>query len=166
MDFLVGSTIQKNVQNSLGQYATGFTSDALIPNVSAASLVVVFGSSSSVYRYNALFGRLNYNWLDKYIINVTARRDGSSRFGPGKQFGNFGAIGAAWIFSKEKFIQDNIPLLSFGKLRASYGSSGNDQISDYKYLSTYFPYTASPYQGVIGFYPTQIANPYFGWELG
>jgi hypothetical protein len=44
-----------------------------------------------------------YDWQNKYIVNLTARRDGSSRFGPGKWFGNFGPIGAAWIFSKEKF---------------------------------------------------------------
>src|SRR5262249_1680800 len=54
---------------------------------------------------------------------------------------------------------------SFGKIRGSYGTTGNDQIPDYQYLSSYSAYTASTYQNVGGFYPTLIANPYFGWEV-
>jgi len=165
LEALIGSTIQRNSLNSIGQAASGFLSDALISNIASASNITVYGNEFTQYRYNALFGRISYNWDDKYVLNMTARRDGSSRFGPGKQFGNFGAIGAAWIFSNEKFIQDAIPFLSFGKIRASYGTTGNDQINDYQYLSTYSSYTNSTYQNVLGLYPTQIANPYFGWEL-
>jgi TonB-linked SusC/RagA family outer membrane protein len=165
-DAFVGTTFQENKQNSIGQYGYGFTSDALITNIAAASSITISGSNYTDYRYAALFSRINYNWQDKYLINLTARRDGSSRFGPAKQFGNFGAIGAAWIFSKERLIQNTLPfLLSFGKLRVSYGSTGNDQIADYQYLSTYSSYTTSSYQTVNGLYPTRIANPYFGWEL-
>ena len=54
-------------------------------------------------------------------------------FGPGRQFANFGAIGAAWIFTKEMGVEDLLPVLSFGKLRGSYGITGNDQIGDYEY---------------------------------
>ena len=162
---LVGSTIQRNMTNTIAQSASGFASDALISDVALASSQRISGYGSSDYRYNALFARLSYNWQDKYLLNATARRDGSSRFGPGNQFGNFGAVGAAWIFSHEKFIEDHLPFLSFGKLRASYGTTGNDQISDYQYLSTYSAYTPSAYQGVTGLYPTLITNPYFGWEL-
>ncbi len=119
---------------------------------------------TTVYHYNALFGRLNYNWKEKYLLNLTARRDGSSRFGPGRQFGNFGAVGAGWIFSKEKWLADRTGFLSFGKLRASYGTTGNDQIADYQYLPTYTS-SGNTYQGLAGLYPTRIANPDFGWEL-
>lgn len=164
LEALIGSTVQKNVLNSLGQSASGFLSDALISDVASASNITINGNESTVYRYNALFGRLSYNWEDKYLLNMTARRDGSSRFGPGQQFGNFGAVGAAWIFSREKLFQDVLPFLSFGKLRASYGTTGNDQITDYQYLSTYSAYTNSTYQGIVGLNPTLIANPYFGWE--
>lgn len=165
LDVLIGSTVQRNQQDAIGQYATGFLDDALIPNIAAAGTITINGSNYTDYRYNALFGRLGYVWQEKYILNVTARRDGSSRFGPGNQWGNFGAVGVAWVFSKEKLIQDHLPFLSFGKLRASYGTTGNDQIGDYQYLSTYTSYTNSTYQGITGLYPTQLSNPNFRWEL-
>ncbi|GGB23720.1 SusC/RagA family TonB-linked outer membrane protein [Puia dinghuensis] len=164
LDILIGTTFQENVQNTLGQYAYGFSSDALISDIAAASNVATINATNSDYRYNALFGRAGYNWRDKYLINITARRDGSTRFGPQNQFGNFGSAGVGWIFSKENFAEKLLPVLSFGKLRISYGVTGNDQINDYQYFSTYAPYSRSSYQGVIGLYPQRIANPYFGWE--
>ncbi len=164
LEILAGSTFQQNVQNSLAQNASGYSSDALIPSIAAASSIVVFGSGYTQYRYNALFCRVNYNWDEKFLLNLTARRDGSSRFGPGRQFGNFGAAGAGWIFSKKPFIQKSMPALSFGKLRVSYGSTGNDQLSDYQFLSTY-SVVPIPYQGITGLSPTRIPNPDFGWEL-
>jgi TonB-dependent starch-binding outer membrane protein SusC len=163
LETLVGATFQDNNRSSIGQTASGFTSDALLNNPAAASSLILNGSSSSIYHYTALFGRISYNWEEKYLVNITARRDGSSRFGPSKQFGDFGAIGLGWIFSKEKFIENNIPFLSFGKLRGSYGITGNDQIGDYQYLSTYSSNPLS-YQGIPGLYPTGLTNPYFAWE--
>ena len=68
-------------------------------------------------------------------MNLSYRRDGSSKFGPNYKWGDFGAIGAAWIFSNESFIKNALPFLSFGKLRTSYGITGNDQIADYQYLN-------------------------------
>ncbi len=115
------------------------------------------------YRYHAVFGRINYNWKDKYIFNLTGRRDGSSRFGPGKRFSNFGAVGVAWIFSEENFFEKHLSFLSYGKLRVSYGVTGNDQIGDYEFLDT-FSLTSYPYQGNIGLYPTRLFNPDFAWE--
>jgi len=161
---LAGSTFQQNVHNSIAQYAKGFTNDALISDPLAASEFGYEGLFYSLYRYDAIYGRLSYNIEDKYIVNITARRDGSSRFGPGKQFGDFGAAGIAWIFTKERFVENNFSFLSFGKLRGSYGTTGNDQIADYQFLSTYSP-NPSTYQGVGGLNPTQLTNPYFAWEL-
>jgi TonB-linked SusC/RagA family outer membrane protein len=165
LETIVGSTFQQNKSNSLTQLAYGFVSDGLISNPMAASNLTIAGYNSVLYRYTALYGRIGYSWQDKYILNLTARRDGSSRFGPGKQFGNFGAIGAAWVFSKERFIQNHLPFLSFGKLRASYGTTGNDQIADYQYLSTYSIPSSGTYQGVTGLSPTQLTNPFFAWEV-
>lgn len=164
LNILVGTTFQQNVQTELTQLGSGYTSDALLGNLTAAAVQLVVNQTYTQYHYNAFFGRINYNWQDKYLINLTARRDGSSRFGNGRQFGNFESAGAAWIFSKEKLFQNNIPFLSFGKIKASYGTVGNDQIADYQYLSTYTPYPYS-YQGSTGLYPTRIPNPYYGWEL-
>jgi len=164
LNALVGTTFQQSTLNTGGLYASGFTSDALIPDPLAATTKSPLGYNNVLYRYNAFFGRLSYDWDQKYIINLTARRDGSSRFGPGKQFGNFGAIGIGWIFSKEKFIENNLRFLSFGKIRGSYGTTGNDQITDYQFLSTYTPYSPT-YETLAGLYPTNLPNAYFGWEL-
>jgi TonB-dependent starch-binding outer membrane protein SusC len=164
IEVLLGSTFQQNVSNSVGQYALGFASDALLADPQAASDYILAGANNTLYHYNAVYGRIGYSYDDKYLINITARRDGSSRFGPGKQFGNFGSAGIGWIFSKERLIQDNLPFLSFGKLKASYGITGNDQIADYQYLSTYSPLSPT-YQGITGLLPTSLTNPYFAWEL-
>ncbi len=164
LNLLIGSTFQQSVQNAIGYTTSGYASDALISDPLAAATKNLQGFSNTLYHYDAVFGRLSYDWQGKYLINATARRDGSSRFGPGKQFGNFGAVGIGWVFSREQFIQNALPFLSFGKLRASYGSTGNDQITDYQYLSTYTP-NSQTYQGVTGISPTSLPNPYFAWEL-
>jgi TonB-dependent starch-binding outer membrane protein SusC len=163
LNALIGNTFQQNHQSSQGYNAVGFASDALLGDPEAAQYVNIIGYSTTLYHYAAGFGRLSYDWHDKYLINFTARRDGSSRFGPGKQFGNFASAGVGWIFSKENFVQQSFSFLSFGKLRASYGTTGNDQISDYQFLSTYSPLTTT-YQGVAGLNPTGLTNPNFAWE--
>lgn len=162
LNALIGSTFQSQKGDQLVQYASGFSSNSLINNLASASNVYTLVSDESVYKYQAFFGRINYNWQEKYIVNLTGRRDGSSRFGPGKQFANFGAIGAAWLFSRENFLVNN-GILSFGKLRASYGITGNDQIGDYQYLDTYAS-SGVNYGGVIGLQPARLFNPDFGWE--
>jgi TonB-linked SusC/RagA family outer membrane protein len=164
LNVLVGTTLQEDDRNSNSYFARGFASDALINYPAAASTFFLFGSENSLYHYNAVYGRIGYGWDDKYLLNLTARRDGSSRFGPGKQFGNFGAIGAGWIFTKEKSIADNLPWLSFGKLRGSYGITGNDQIGDYQYLSSYSVQSSFQYLGSTTFQPNGLTNPYFAWE--
>ena len=164
LEALIGSTFQQNLSNSFTLSESGFSSDALISDPLAASNLNLKTFTNTQYRYNALYARLSYDWSNKYLINITARRDGSSRFGTGKQFGNFGSVGIGWIFSKERLVEDRLPFLSFGKLRASYGITGNDQIPDYQYLSSYSS-VSSTYQGITGLYPTRIANPYFAWEL-
>ncbi|HEY4208444.1 MAG TPA: SusC/RagA family TonB-linked outer membrane protein [Puia sp.] len=142
--------------------ATGFSNDQLMSTWIAASTITYKSSGYNDYKYASAFGRINYSWKERYLLNLTGRRDGSSRFGPDRRWGNFGSIGAGWIFSSESWMKDRAPWLSFGKLRASYGTMGNDQIRDYGYLSTYgtffYPYVISP------IYPTRSPNPYYSWE--
>jgi TonB-linked SusC/RagA family outer membrane protein len=164
LDFLIGATAEQDTKTAQTTYAYGFSSDALLENIAAASSTHIYNNNYSQYRYAAFFGRLNYNIGEKYILNLTGRRDGSSRFGPGNQFANFGSIGAAWIFSNEAIFKREISFLSFGKLRSSYGTTGNDQIGDYQYLSTYSP-TPYPYQNAPGLVPTSLYNPDYAWEI-
>ena len=162
VNVLGGATFQNQQTQALAQTGTGFAGNALINNIAAARSIEIRTNDAGLYKYNAVFGRLNLNWKDRYIINLTGRRDGSSRFGPGKRFANFGAIGAAWLFSNETFLKES-GILSFGKLRASFGTSGNDQIGDYQYLDTY-QLSGNQYNGVIGIQPAHLYNPDFGWE--
>jgi TonB-linked SusC/RagA family outer membrane protein len=162
LEVLIGSSFQQERTNGSIVFASNFSSDALLESPSAAGNVTVT-NNNTLYHYQGVFGRINLNWSDKYLLNLTGRRDGSSRFGPNRQFANFGAIGAAWIFSKEAFIKDNLPSLKYAKLRGSIGTTGNDQIGDYKYLNTYSSFVF-PYQGQTGLVPTQLYNPDYSWE--
>lgn len=160
---LAGMTLQSNNQDGMYILTSGVANDVLLENIASAPAGSVTSRNSFLqYRYAALFARLNYNWNEKYILNLTARRDGSSRFGPGKQFGNFGAVGTAWIFSNEDFVKNSLTFLSFGKLRASYGTTGSDQIGNYGYLDSYGA-TSLQYQGP-GLNPARLANPDYAWE--
>jgi TonB-linked SusC/RagA family outer membrane protein len=158
---LVGSTFQQTTRLAEAFRASGYTNDALLESIASAATLSVLESNFTDYRYNALFGRINYNLSGKYFFNLTARRDGSSRFGPTKRFANFGAVGAAWIFSEQFF--RNSDVLSFGKIRTSFGVTGNDQIADYEYMDSYSA-ALYPYQGRSGLVPSRLANPDYSWE--
>ncbi|UGU15735.1 SusC/RagA family TonB-linked outer membrane protein [Sinomicrobium kalidii] len=159
IEALLGTTFQHSENNTLRITGTGYSDKRLIGNLAAAEEVRINSNTNAQYRYHAIFGRIGYNWHKKYFINLTGRRDGSSRFGQDRRFANFGAIGGAWIFSEEDFVKKSMPFLSFGKLRGSYGITGSDQVGDYAYLDTY-----QPTPGPGGLYPTELSNPYYSWE--
>lgn len=161
LEALLGSSFQKQTSDQLDQYGSGFASNDLIESLNAASSLLVFTDQHIDYRYQAFFGRINVKLDEKFFINLTGRRDGSSRFGPNKRYANFGAVGAGYIFSRENIFEDSF--LSYGKVRGSYGSSGNDQIGDYGYLNTYTT-TGVPYNGIIGIAPTRLYNANYSWE--
>ena len=117
------------------------------------------------YKYESGFGRLGYDWDGKYLISGNIRRDGSSRFGPDRQFGTFGSIAGAWIFSMEPFAKELFPWLSFGKIKTSYGTIGNDRIQDYQYEATWRSSVGASYGGIAGIVPTRIANADIQWEV-
>ncbi|QHS61073.1 SusC/RagA family TonB-linked outer membrane protein [Chitinophaga agri] len=160
---LLGGTIQGYQEMRESLNADGFEDDALLRNIYYADSV--YGKlESGAYRYVALFGRFGLNYQNRYLMNLSIRRDGSSRFGPRKQFASFGAIGTAWIFSEEPFMTPLKKVISFGKIRASYGTTGNDQIGDYQYLGEYNKADGA-YQGVTGLKPVRLFNADFAWEL-
>lgn len=164
LEALIGATYQytHNVQ-PIFMIGT-FVNDALYNDIGSLN-VTSKGSGESSGKYASLFGRINYNWDKKYIVNASYRIDGSSRFAPGYRYGKFGSIGAAWIFSEEDFLKKELSWLSFGKLRSSYGSIGNDQISGNGYASSYGS-TAVPYGGVSGLYISKLANQLnYSWEV-
>jgi TonB-linked SusC/RagA family outer membrane protein len=167
-DLLAGLTYNSSATNAGSVIGYDYLSDALLQNrAAAATLRSSDPTTMSEYRYNALFGRLSYNYLNRYLINITARRDGSSRFGKENKFENFGSIGGAWIFNEEGFLKDFSKIISFGKLKISYGTTGSDQIPDYNYLSLYslqFLSNLDLYQGIRGLQPSGLPNPHLQWE--
>ncbi|SDX33981.1 SusC/RagA family TonB-linked outer membrane protein [Aequorivita viscosa] len=156
---LLGATYQKNSSENISILGSGFPNNSFIENLQSATSLYILNEEESVYSYQSFFSRLNLSLYDKIFINLTGRREGSSRFGPGNKYGNFGALGAAWLFSEEL----SIPWLSLGKLRASYGITGNDQIGDYQYLQSY-SLGEYAYDGNIGLEPSRLFNPNFKWE--
>lgn len=160
--FTAGASLQSSQDNGLFLSTRGYTSDALINSISAAATIITLGETKIKYRYIGFFARANYDYRKKYIVSATIRRDGSSRYGENNRFANFGSIGIGWIISSEKFMKQQ-SVISFAKLRASAGVTGNDQIGDYKYMDLYSPGTY-PYLGTTTFNPVQLYNNEYSWE--
>lgn len=160
---LLGASWQES-QNVQPYYVYGSFSNILLARSLNALNVMIKSSAFLDYKYVSGFTRLSYQFAEKYLVNLNLRRDGSSRFGPNRKFGNFGSIGAAWIFSNEDFVQQAMPWLSYGKLRASYGSIGNDRIQDYLFEPLYFPIGTS-YGGINAYGPSRVTNPGLQWEV-
>ena len=167
LDVLAGGTYKKNSNDQTTLTGTGYTSDDLLGSIAQAASVT--GTTNSVqYKYAAFFGRIGYNYAGKYLINLTGRRDGSSNFGPGRQFGNFGSAAAGWIFSEENFFKKALSFISFGKLRGSYGTTGTDGIAPYQYQPNWGPAnpsSSSPFEGVVGLQPLNLFNPVYSWAV-
>ena len=161
---LAGMNWQQQRTDFSAVNASGYTSDLLL-NAGAGNPTITTAANSVVYRYVAGFGRVDYNVDDRYIVTLSGSRDGSSRFAPGNQLGNFWAVGAAWIFGDEPFIR-NMNWLSIGKLRGSIGTTGNDQIGDNTFAEVYTgTATTRGFQGLQGVYPTSLANNDLRWEV-
>ncbi len=167
LEALLGTTFQQNLAKATWLQGLGYASDQLMENISSASIVTTNPISYSKYTYNAVFARLTYNLSNTYLVNLTARRDGSSRFGSNNRFHNFGSVGFAWVMSNELFAQRLKRVVSYAKLRVSYGSVGNDQVGDYSYLNLYSAPIGitRPYQGTSALATTELYNPYLQWEL-
>ncbi|AKK71317.1 TonB-dependent receptor [Chryseobacterium gallinarum] len=164
LDALIGGSFQRTQRSADERLGIGFESNQFITNIGAAKSVMTLEDSNVEYRYVALFGRLNYQFKNRYIVNLTGRRDGSSRFGSNNRFANFGAVGAAWLFSNEAFLKD-FKWLTFGKLRGSYGSAGNDNIGDFQYLDNYIVNSTLIYNNTTGITPSRLFNPDYSWEI-
>lgn len=164
LNVLAGGTFQGSTYNQPYYiYAGNFTSDYLLTNYTSGGNYYLL-SFNSAYKYSSFFSRINYNWRNKYILNASYREDASSKFAVNKRTGGFWSVGGAWIFSAEPLIQNNLPWVSFGKIRTSYGKTGNDQISNYQFFDTYTT-SGNAYDGVVALYPTLAPNPELTWEI-
>ena len=122
----------------------------------------IYGTKTETASWS-LFAQAQYSYKERYFFNVTFRADASSVFAPKNKVGYFPAGSFAWLASNEEFMQRQ-DVVSFLKLRASYGLTGNSNIGSYKYLDIYGFNERLQYQGVQGAYPETVANPYLHWE--
>ncbi|MGN6420625.1 MAG: SusC/RagA family TonB-linked outer membrane protein [Pseudobacter sp.] len=160
----LGATYQSRNDNWNSIHLGGFPSDNLMGEPSAATSTQRDGNEN-VYRYAALYGGFRLTLQEKYIFNITGRIDGSSNLSPENRFAAFGAIGAGWIFSNTTWMKDHAPFITFGKLRASIGTTGNDNAGGASYKDKYKLQTdAIPYGGIIAINPVSLANLALGWE--
>jgi TonB-dependent starch-binding outer membrane protein SusC len=138
-------------------------------DASEVSTRVVSGTPSD-YGLLSYFGRASYDYEGKYLISGTIRKDGSSNFGPDNKYGTFASGSIGWRISQENFMK-SIEFINDLKLRASYGTVGNQNIPAFKYLSTYttegglYQYTiGSGKSPVIGIYQDNFGDPNIHWE--
>ena len=140
IDILLG---EENVTNtgyshgrSLRDFALGTYPNKAFANASAGTLIPPARLSKYKSAILSFFGRINYSYADKYLFSANLRADGSSKFAPGKQWGYFPAGSFAWRVKKEKFLE-NVSWINDLKFRAGFGTSGNNRIADYLFLTTF-----------------------------
>ena len=124
------------------------------------------GYSDAIARVN-FFGRLNYDYKEKYLAEVTFRYDGSMNFAPGHRWGFFPGASAGWVLSEEEFWEPLKDKVSFFKLKGSWGMMGNDNVAAYQYMTQYQFTSYAPYfdgAPVQGFSMARTANPLITWE--
>ncbi|WP_341835624.1 SusC/RagA family TonB-linked outer membrane protein [Chitinophaga pollutisoli] len=112
-----------------------FSNDNLIKSHANAQIVQSMNNLVEL-KVASLLATVSFDWKNKYIVNLNGRRDGSSRFGSGARYGNFGSAGFSWVLSNEDWFRNaGMEWFSFAKLRTTYGVMGNANIGDYQYLS-------------------------------
>lgn len=159
-----------SVESSYSETLTGFRGDLPSNDLPALNLgdpgTQTNDFDANEYALQSLFGRLQYNYQKKYLVEGTIRYDGSSRFPTDRKYATFPAVAIGWRISQENFIKDNITWINDLKLKASYGTLGNQNIGNYPYqnlLATGFNY---PFGGTLspGAARTTITDTTLHWE--
>ncbi len=169
LNALVGYSFQRFTSKYLNAGNQGFLTDAfLFNNLGAGTYEKPWvGSSASKSEMASFFGRVNYTYKDRYLVTATLRADGASNFAKNNRWGYFPSVALGWRFTEENFARSlNLDkVLSNGKLRLSYGQTGNSNIGDKSVT-----YYGTGYNKVFGnkeytgVYVSQIGNPDLKWE--
>ena len=165
LTLLGGYSYQKTSNERFSAGAQNFISDSFsFFNLGGGSTTVLPTSSLTEQEIQSQFGRMNFDYDDKYLFTATVRRDGASNFAENEKYAIFpsGAIG--WKMSNEDFLKDNDKISNL-KLRASYGVTGNQAINAYESLAGFSTlFTTINGQAVNAVVPDQAANPNLKWE--
>ncbi len=170
INLLAGFTTQKTTISREQTTGLDYPSDNIrtLNNASSIDRAGTFGIRDQIGLVSYL-GRVNYEYNNKYLLSVSFRTDGSSYFGEGNKWGSFPSISGGWVVSQEKFMK-NVDWISRLKLRASYGATGNNRISDFAYLDLLstgnYPFGGGTGVNTSGQVTsrTNIANPSITWE--
>lgn len=170
MSFLVGQTAQKSMTDWISATGREFSNEQLQIIDGSNFDLRQAGGTKGDYTLASYLARVNYAYMDKYLVSASIRRDGSSNFGPSNKWGNFPSLSAGWTITEEDFMQD-VSFLNSLKLRASWGQLGNDAIGAFGYMSTIGSgsgsdnYVLGPGQDlVIGATLQRPGNPNLKWE--
>lgn len=167
LNLLGGVTIQKRRTEISQVNGSGFTDDRLKNMNGADPANTIVSEINADQRKLGYFARVNYAYKDKYLLNASFRRDGSSVFGTDTKWGNFPAVSLGWNVAKENFLIDN-ELVSNLKFRASYGFTGTENFNVGNIVENAWPYLAlsqnTNYGTAQGASPLNIANPDLQWE--
>ncbi len=162
---IVGTSYNTSKFDSWDIRVSGGFNSEVITTLNAANINA--GATNTRETKNTLvsfFGRIQYNFSDRYLLAASLRRDGSSRFGPDTKWGTFPSLSAGWRISEEAFMQD-VDWISSLKLRASWGISGNNGIGDYSHVSTLnFANYSLGGNLAPGQVPGNFANQALSWE--
>ncbi|WP_158800478.1 TonB-dependent receptor [Pedobacter sp. L105] len=162
---LVGYSTQFSKEESATSGSKNFVTDLTSYNsLQSGSQTITPTSDAYTWALNSYLARINYSYEHKYNVTVSARADGSSRFGSGNKWGYFPSTGFSWNAGQEDFLKD-VKAISNLKLRLSAGITGNQEIGQYQSLSTLSPFTYD-FNGtlVTGFAATRLANEALKWE--
>ena len=165
LEAMAGYSAQKWRRNYRNIGASNFGSDAIPWINSVNNTITSAATNTEAWSTASVYGRLNYDFKGRYLLTATIRRDGSSRFGENRKYGNFPAISGGWIISDEGFFPEN-KAVSFLKLRGSYGETGNFNIGNYSQISNVsgtnyiFGGTLTP-----GYSITTLGNADLTWEI-
>ena len=163
-------------KNAMLTNGFGSWNTAYIDNGTAQSKdtgLSLFGKPWDSSRNSSQFGRLGWNWKERYMINATLRHDGSSKFAEGNRWGWFPSVSGGWTLTNEEWANNSESGLDFLKLRASWGQVGNNNISNFQYMApisylgyyTFGTVTGATSEGYVqGAYPSRIANKNIKWE--
>ena len=161
---MVGFSAEKNSAKDASLSSNRYPNN-LVETLSAVSGIITNGTSNiSEHSQVSYFGRLNYNYAEKYYLTASLRADGSSRFGAENKYGYFPSASVMWRVTEENFMKD-ITFLSQLRLKLSYGETGNNFIGNYDHLATVsYVRTILGNRAAQGYAPARLDNPYLTWE--
>ncbi|TLX70770.1 TonB-dependent receptor [Labilibacter sediminis] len=179
LKMMVGAQVDEGNMNRFDVYRDLYLSTAIQEIFAGQTANQRTGGSGSVNARQSYFGRINYDFANKYLFEFVGRYDGSYIFPEDNRFGFFPGVSLGWVASEERFWKDNLSFIDYFKLRASIGQTGNDRVGEFQYLTKYLlgyqtnpgwnmpfvTYSGSDLTELNTLYESVLANPNITWEV-